>query len=151
MSTIALSGADIININNTLITDLADGDCVKLTFENDIANVKTGKNGNSIYALNETGRQAMAEMRVIRGGASDLFLQGLLNLQMNNFASTVLMIGTFVKQLGDGKGNITSDTYIMSGGIFVRQVDGKMNTDGETDQSVGIYKIKFANSPRALT
>lgn len=151
MATVAMSGQDTIIINNQVIVGLADGNCVELTWDSDISQVKTGKNGNSIYALNETGKQATVKMRVVRGSADDQFLNNLLAQQQANFAGTVLMIGQFVKKLGDGQGNITSDTYIMSGGIFTKQVEAKMNTEGDTDQSVAMYSMKFSNAPRALT
>jgi hypothetical protein len=148
---VALSGSDTININNRVFTDLADGNCVELTFENDIATVKTGKNGNSIYGLNETGKQATAKIRLLRGSSDDKFMQNLLTQQQANFAGTVLLIGQFIKKIGDGLGNITSDTYIMSGGVFIKQVEGKMNVEGETEQSIAIYTIRFTNAPRVLT
>lgn len=151
MGSVALSGADTINLNNQVLADLADGNCVELTFPNDIANVKTGKNGNSIYGLNESGKQCEVKIRVLRASSDDKFLNSLLVQQQNNFAGTVLLIGQFIKKIGDGQGNITSDTYIMSGGVFTKQVEGKMNVEGETEQSVSIYTIKFSNSPRALT
>lgn len=151
MSTIALSGADTIVLNNRTLADLADGDCVALTFPNDIAQVKTGKNGNSIYGLNESGKQCEVKVRVVRGSSDDKFLNGLLVQQQANFAGTVLMIGNFIKKLGDGQGNITSDTYVMSGGVFTKQVEGKMNVEGDTEQSIAIYMIKFSNAPRAIT
>lgn len=151
MSTVAMSGADTIMINNRILSDLADGDCVDITFPNDIAQVKTGKNGNSIYGLNESGKQAEAKLRVIRGSGDDKFLNNLLQQQQVNYAGTVLAIGEFIKKIGDGAGNITSDTYILSGGIFNKQVEGKMNVEGNTDQSIAIYSLKFSNSPRVLT
>lgn len=151
MSTVAMSGSDTININNRVFADLADGDCVTLDFPNDIAQVKTGKNGNSIYGLNETGRQSEVKIRVIRGSSDDKFLNGLLAQQQANFAGFVLMIGQFIKKLGDGAGNIASDTYIMSGGVFTKQVPGKNNVEGDTEQSVSVYTIKFSNSPRVIT
>ena len=151
MSTIALSGSDTININDRVFADLADGDCVKLTFPNEIASVKTGKNGNSIYGLNESGKQADLEIRLIRGSADDKFMNGLLAQQQANFAGFVLMIGEFIKKLGDGAGNISSDTYIVSGGVFTKQVEGKTNVDGDTEQSVSMYTLKFSNSPRVIT
>lgn len=151
MSTVALSGNDSVIINNRIFSDLADGDCVDLTFPTDIAQVKTGKNGNSIYGLNETGKQCELKIRVIRGSSDDKFLNGLLAAQQANFAGTVLMIGQFIKQIGDGSGNVTSDTYIMSGGIFTKQIEGKSNVEGNTDQSIAIYMIKFSNAPRVIT
>jgi len=151
MSSIALSGNDTININNTVLNDLADGNAVEMTFPNDIAQVKTGKNGNSIYGLNETGKQCEVKVRVIRGSSDDKFLNGLLAQQQANFAGTVLLIGQFIKKLGDGLGNITSDTYIMSGGVFTKIPEAKSNVEGDSEQSVSIYTMKFSNSPRVLT
>lgn len=151
MSTIALSGADTININNRIFADLAEGNCVELTFPNDIANVKTGKNGNAIYGLNESGKQCEIKMRLIRGSPDDKFMNNLLSQQQANFSAWPLMIGEFIKKLGDGTGVITSDTYIMSGGIFNKQVEAKTNVEGEPDQSVAMYTMKFSNAPRVIT
>ena len=151
MSTIALSGSDTIIINNRIFANLADGNCVELTFPNEIANVKTGKNGNSIYGLNETGKQAEVKLRLIRGSADDKFMNGLLSAQQANFAGTALIIASFIKKLGDGQGNILSDTYVLSGGIFSKQVEAKTNSDGDSEQSVAMYTLKFSNAPRALT
>lgn len=151
MSVIALSGQDTINIQNQVLTGLADQNCVELTYPNDIANVKTGKNGNSIYGFNESGKQCEAKIRIIRGCPDDKFLLNLLSQQQANFSGTVLLVAQFIKKIGDGQGNITSDTFIMSGGIFTKQPEAKMNVDGETEQSVTIYTIRFSNAPRVLT
>lgn len=151
MNTVTLSGNDSTIIDNVPLTDLADGDCTIITFPNDIANLKTGKNGNSIYGLNESGKQAEMKVRVLRGSADDKRLNAKMVQQEANFAGTILMQGEFVKKLGDGLGNVTSDTYITSGGIFTKRVEAKTNTDGDTEQSVAIYTIKFSNAPRILT
>ncbi len=151
MGVVALSGADTITIDNHVFADLADGNAVELTFPNDIASVKTGKNGNSIYGLNESGKQSEVKMRLVRGSADDKFMNNKLSQQQANFAGTVLMSGQFIKKIGDGQGNITSDTYVMGGGVFTKQVEGKMNVEGETEQSIAIYTMKFTNAPRTLT
>jgi hypothetical protein len=151
MATVALSGNDTIIINNRPITDLADGDVAMLEFPNNVAEVKTGKNGNSIYSLNETGKNSELTLRVIRGSSDDKFLNQLLSNQSTNFAGTVLMIAEFIKRVGDGQGNISNDTYICSGGIFQRLVPAKSNVEGDTGQSVCEYKIKFSNTPRVIT
>lgn len=148
--TVALSGNDTVMINNRIFKDLADGDCAALTFPNDIAQLKTGKNGNAIYGLNESGRQAEFKLRLVRGSADDKFMNNLLVQQQADFAGTILMFGQFVKKLGDGAGNITSDTYIVSGGVFNKEVEAKTNVEGDTEQSVAIYMIKFSNAPRAI-
>lgn len=151
MGSIALSGSDTAVLNNRVLNNLADGNCIELTFPNDISNVKTGKNGNAIYGLNESGKQCELKLRVLRASADDKFLNNLLAQQQANFAGTVLLIGQFIKKLGDGQGNVTSDTYIMSGGVFTKQVEAKSNVEGETEQSIAIYTIRFSNSPRVLT
>ena len=151
MSQVALSGQDTIVLNNYVFTGVADQNYVDLTFPNDIANVKTGKNGNSIYGFNETGKQCEVKIRVLRASQDDQFLNNLLSQQQANFAGTVLLQGSFVKKIGDGQGNITSDTYIMSGGVFTKIPEAKSNAEGETEQSLAIYTIKFTNAPRVIT
>lgn len=150
MSAVALTGSDSVIINNRSLVDLADGDCVTLEFPNDISNVKIGKNGNAIYGLNQMGNLAEVKIRLIRGSSDDNFMNNLLAQQQANFAGTVLMIGEFIKQLGDGAGNITSDTYILGGGVFQKQVGAKQNVEGDTEQSVSIYMIKFSSAPRVI-
>lgn len=151
MSRVALSGNDTVMLNNRILNDLADGDVGVLTFPNDIANLKTGKNGNSIYSLNQTGKQAELKIRVVRGSADDKYLNNLITQQQANFAGTVLIFGEFVKQIGDGQGNISLDTYIMSGGILTKIPEAKSNVEGDTNQSVIEYTVKFSNAPRVIT
>src|ERR1019366_510004 len=104
MVAVAMTGADTITINNQVLADLATGDCAMLKYPNEIASVKTGKNGNSIYGLNESGKQADFEIKVLRGSADDKYLNNLLVQQQANFAGTVLLIGQFIKKVGDGQG-----------------------------------------------
>lgn len=151
MSTIALSGSDTVKINGRNLVDLADGDAAALTYPNNIAEVKTGKNGNAIYGLNETGRQAEFVLRIIRGSADDKFMNNLMANQLNNFAGTILMVGEFVKKIGSGAGAIAGDTYITSGGVFSKLVEAKTNVDGDSEQSVAIYHIKFSKAVRIIT
>ncbi len=151
MSTVAMSGSDTIKINNRILADLADGDFVALTFPNEIAGVKTGKNGNSLFSANETGRQSEVVVRLVRGSADDKFLNNLLAQQVANFAGFILMTGEFVKRIGSGDGVISNDTYINSGGVFSKQVEAKSNAEGDSEQSVAVYTIKFSNSPRVIT
>ena len=150
MSAVALSGNDATTINDRNITDLADGDCVTLDFPNDIAVLKTGKNGNSIYSLNETGKRAEVKIKVLRGSSDDKFFNNLVALQQNNFAGFILLNGEFKKRIGNGQGVILSDTYIMSGGIFTKLTPAKNNVEGDTEQSTVTYTIQFANAPRVI-
>lgn len=150
MASIALSGNDVVKINSKILADFADGDIAVLTFPNELAALKTGKNGNTIYALNETGKQAELVLRLVKGSSDDKYLSSLLSSQKNNFSSFILLNGELVKRLGDGAGNIVSDTYIMSGGVFTKEVEAKSNVEGDTAQSVSTYTIRFSRSPRAI-
>ncbi len=151
MATLALTGSDTMMINNRPLADLADGNCAELTFPNDIASVKTGKNGNSIFGLNEMGKQGELKLRLIRGSADDKFLNSLYAQQQANFSGTILLIGEFIKKLGDGAGNITNDTYISTGGVFSKGIEAKTNVEGEAEQSVAVYTMKFSNVVRVIT
>ena len=150
MGSVSLTGKDSIILNDRPLTDVADGDAVVLTFESNIAELKTGKNGNVIYALNETGRQCSCTIRLIRGSADDKFFNTELSKQKSDFATFLLLYGAFVKRVGDGKGEVTNDTYTLSGGVFIKQPDTKTNVEGDTEQSVTIYEIMFGNAPRTL-
>lgn len=148
--TIAMTGNDTIVLNNRVLTDLASGDCVKLDFPNEIAGVETGKNGNSIFSQNESGRQVNVELRLIRGSDDDRFLNGLLAQQNLNFAGFPLMFGQFIKKIGDGQGNISPDAYNLTGGVFTKLVPAKTNTVGDVEQSLSIYSMRFSNVPRTI-
>lgn len=150
MPNVSMTGSDTIKINGRILADLADGDCAVLTFPNELASVKTGKNGNSIYGLNESGRQSEVVLRVIRGSSDDKFLNSLLASQQNNFAGFILMQGEFTKVVGDGKGNVLTDTYILAGGVFSKATEAKSNVEGDTEQSVAVYTMKFSNAPRVI-
>lgn len=150
MSVVALTGKDVIKINGRLLNDLVDGDCAALTYPNDISVIKTGKNGNSIYAFKYDGNQAELSLRVLRGSPDDKFLNNLLALYKNDPAAFSLLTGEFAKQVGDGAGGITSDIYILSGGVFKKQVEGKENAEGDTEQAISVYSMAFTNAPRSI-
>jgi hypothetical protein len=78
-------------------------------------------------------------------------LNNLLTQQSANFAATNLLFGQFIKKIGDGTGDITNDKYIMSGGVFKRNVDAKDNVEGDPEQNVAVYKMTFAKAIRVLT
>ena len=137
--------------NSWIFANFADGDIAVLDFPNDIASLKTGKNGNSIYGLNETGKQAELKLKLIRGSSDDKYMLNLISQQQANFAGFPLMTGEFVKKIGDGTGKIANDTYITSGGIFTKIPAAKSNVEGDTEQSTVTYTIKFSNAPRILT
>lgn len=151
MPATSLTGKDTIKINGVILRNFGDGDTAKLTFPNELMTVKTGKNGNSIYAANASGLQCNLELRLLRGKDDDKFLLNLLSSQLNSGASFALLSGEFTKNIGDGNGNVTSDIYIMSGGVFASVPEVMENVDGDTNQALTLWKLKFTNAPRAIT
>lgn len=150
MGNVALSGKDTTKLNGRIFNDLVDGDCVILTFPNDLTTRKTGKNGNTIYAFNHTGKQVDVSMRVLRGSSDDKFLNELLGVYKNDPPRFTLLAGEFVKTIGDGSGAVISDIYSMNGGVFAKNIDAKENAEGDTDQSVAVYNFYFSNAPRTI-
>lgn len=148
---VSLTGDDVIQINGRTLVDFGEGDTAVLEFVGDLTNAKTGKDGNSIYGFNNSGRQVTFTMRLLRGGADDAFLNNLFNLYVNSPVSFVLMVGEFIKNIGDGLGNVTQDIYILSGGTFKKGVGAKENADGDTEQAIAVWTLLFTNAPRSLT
>ena len=148
---VCLTGDDSVIINSRIFKDLGDDNVAELTFPNPISSVKTGKNGNSVYAYNSSGKQCDFKIKVLRGSADDKFLNNLLVQQLANFSSFILMNGEFIKQIGDGKGGVANDTYILSGGVFEKIPEAKSNVNGETTQAMTDYVIKFTNGPRIIS
>jgi len=151
MPSFSLTGADTCIIAGINLADVADGDWFTLTFPNTLAEVKTGKSGNSLFASNSMGRQAEATLRLIRGSYDDEAMDSLLQQQLQDFARWELLRGRFVKRVGDGLGNIVRDQYVSSGGVFTHNVDAKSNAEGDTEQSVSVYRFKFSDAQRVLS
>lgn len=148
--TIALTGNDSIIIDGLPLVDLANGDVGTLTFPNDITSATTGKNGNSIIALNETGKIAELSIRVLRGSSDDKTLNSKFKTMEADLPSFTLLTGSIVKRIGDGISGVTEDTYALSGGTFSKRVETTSNVEGDIEQGVSVYNIRFTNSSRNL-
>ena len=146
----SLTGKDTIQIDSRILADLADGDCVTVTFPNDISQSKVSKNGNIIYALNNSGFLAEVSLRIIIGSADDKFLNSRLQEFKNDASIFTLLTGIFSKRSGQGDGELATIVYSMGGGVFRRQVDARDNAEGNTEQGVAIYLMTFGNSSRAV-
>ncbi len=150
MASVSLTGSDVVVINGRIFNDMADGDFAKVDFETDMANMKVSKDGNTIFALNETGRQSRVTLRVLLGSADDVFLNSLLQGMLNDFASFNLLTGSFTKRVGDGAGTIKNVAYNMANGIFRRWPSAKSNAEGDVEQSVAVYEFAFRNQSRTV-
>jgi hypothetical protein len=147
---VAITGDDTLTLGGNTFTDFADNEVSKVEPPNDIVKVKTGKNQNTIYAKDETGNNFNVTLRLLRGSPDDQFLQNQYQAMVGNFAATILLNGTFVKNLGDGAGNISRDIYTLKGGVIVRLPAASENAEGNTDQAVSIWSLKFALGSRAI-
>lgn len=148
-STYALTGKDTIIINDIPLTDFADGDIGNLEIPNNIFAMQTGKDGNTIFALDESGQNATLTVRVLMSSNDDKRLNGLIP-KSDSFAETILMTGAVVKQVGDGQGNVSYNTYTLAGGMIQKKPNIKSNVNGDTTQAVVEYSIMFANGNRSI-
>ena len=142
---VSLNGNDLLVLAEQQLADFGDGDIATFEFPNDVVTVKVGKNGNTIYALNNMGRLCEAVIRVLRGSPDDIFLNDLQQLMLNgDFPSFPLLSGNFTKRIGDGLGNVTNDNYALAGGVFKRMTGAKSNAEGDAEQAISVYPITFA-------
>lgn len=151
MATYSITGSDSLLINERpIVTDLADGSVVEIAYQNDRIGLSTGKNKNTVFADNRTGTNALLTLRIMRGSATDKWLNGLSAQQDKDTVTFSLLQGAFAKRIGDGQGNVSFDTYTLLGGAFQRFPDVQENNQGETEQGVTVYQIIFADCQRAL-
>ena len=149
MSIFSLTGDDSIIINDIPLNDFADGDIGTLSLPNNIFDMQTGKNGNTIFALDESGNNATLTVRVLMSSNDDKRLNGMIP-KSKGFAQSVLATGSVVKQVGDGQGNVSYNTYLLAGGMVQKKPDIKSNVNGDAQQAVVEYIIVFAEANRAI-
>lgn len=150
MSTFSITGADTLTLWDRSFTDFATGDASKIDFPNDLFVMKSGKNGNTIFAKNATGNNGMLEMHLMRGSSDDAFMTQKLAELNQDPPSFILGQGTFVKRLGDGNGTVIRDTYQLTAGCIMKNPATKDNADGDTEQSVSIWTIGFAVAEKGI-
>lgn len=153
---VSLTGNSIIQIGSRggvlrQFADFADGDVGVLDFPNNVVEGKVGKNSNVIFSFNATGKTATLTLRLIRGSADDKYLNSQLADYLADPAGYVLMDGEIVQRSGDGAGNVTNDVYKISAGIVQKFPQVRENVEGDTEASVAIWTLFFANNDRSLT
>ena len=149
MSIFTLTGDDSIIINDIPLNDFADGDIGSLSLPNNIFDMQTGKNGNTIFALDESGNNATLTVRVLMSSNDDKRLNGMIP-KSKGFAQSVLATGSVVKQVGDGQGNVSYNTYLLAGGMVQKKPNVKSNVNGDASQAVIEYVTQFAEANRAI-
>ena len=148
---ISLTGNDTITLNGILLTDLADGDVGHVTFPNEFVTMKPGKNNNTLIAFNAMGQLAELTLRIMRGSYNDQLINSEYRSFTNNPAGYNLINANIVKIIGDGQGNITTDTYSLLGGVPQAIPEVKSNVEGDTEQGVTIWKLRFALGTRQVS
>ncbi|NDK07870.1 hypothetical protein EOM39_01330 [Candidatus Gracilibacteria bacterium] len=146
-----LTGDDTLKINGDIIEDLADGESVVISFPNELFTMEKGKNGNAIYAKNESGSITDMTARVLLGSNNDKTLNSLLLSQKQDFIGSSFIDVEFIKRLGDGAGNVSSVNYFLEGGMFKKEVDTKSSASGDVEQAVAVYTLQFARVKRILS
>lgn len=149
MAVKAITGKDTLTLFDRVINDTADADLTNITFPNDLFTVKTGKNENTLYALNAEGKNCELTLRLVRGSDDDKFMQSKISEMLRDPASFTLATGQLVKRIGNGEGGVTRDVYNLDGGIFTKLVEGKENSDGDIEQAVATYTMRFALATRS--
>ncbi len=147
---VSLTGKDVLQIGTRVLADFADGDVATLDFPNNVVEGKVGKNGNTIYAYNSTGKSSTLTLRLVRGSADDKYLNSELNLYLADTAGYPLLSGEFVKRVGNGE-SVTADVYVLSGGVIQKMPNVKDNVEGDTDTSITEWVVFFGNGERSLT
>ena len=149
MSGFALTGNDTSIIFGRNLTFFGKGDVVKVDYASDFVKVEQGKNGNTIYALDNSGLLAKLTVKVLRGSPDDVFLSGIVAAAQADLPSFELGAGTFVKRIGQGNGQIVYDTYQLGGICPTKLQPASENTDGDAEQAQTMYEFTAAASPRA--
>lgn len=150
MSAFTITAEDTFTVNGIVLSNFADGSVINLTHNNNLMSMVTGKNGSSVYAKNEQGVNASVELRVQRGSYEDRLLHELMSQQEADAVSFKLIQSVFTKHLGDGQGNVLSDTYTLTGGFFVQRPDVFYSTTGDAESGIITYSLQYAKSERTI-
>lgn len=146
----AYTSHDILEIDGEIITALGDGDTATISYPNEVMAMKTGKNGNTVAAHNEMGREADITLRVVKGSYDDKRLNSKLIKWTGRADDFEAITATFTKVIRTDTG-ITNEVTSLKFGIPVKRVETKENVEGDTEQCFSMYTIRFGDSSRALS
>lgn len=133
-----------------VLTDFAAGAVAELSAPNDISSTTTGYNGNSLGAHNEPGRQRELSLRLVKGSSDDKRFNKNYNLWKDRSIRFKPIKMSFTKNVAHEDGSITKDTVDCFFGLPSGQPTQVSNTEGDTEQVISVYMIRFGNSERSL-
>lgn len=144
------TGQDLIEVDGKVINDFANGKCCEVRYPNDIANIETGKDRNSIITLVANGERANMTLRLMIGNNTDQYLSLKLSQFVNGPASYVGITAKLVKMIGDGTGQTKKLTWNLENGVITKNVEGETDTTGDVEQGVAVYNISFTRGTRTI-
>ena len=144
----SLAQSDTLRINNQVISTFANEDCGKLEFPNELVMVDVDKQGNGLLAINQKGLIADLDIRIVMAMSDDTYLNSLLAQQTGG--SPTILSGVLTKNFADQKGNVTSVQMQLNGGAFLRGIPMMLSSVGNIEQTVAVYKFRFANWLRLI-
>lgn len=133
-----------------VLTDFAGGTVAELTAPNELSTTTTGYNGNSLGSHNEPGRQRECTLRIVKGGDDDKRLNASYNLWKNKDSKFKPLSMSFTKHVAHSDSSRTKDTVECFFGLPAGQPTQASNVEGDTEQLVSIYMLRFGNSERSM-
>lgn len=133
-----------------VLSDFADGTVAELNAPNELSTLTTGYNGNSLGSHNEPGRQRELTLRLVKGSSDDKRMNENYNLWKNRDIRFKPFTMTFTKNVAHGTGAATNDKVSCYFGLPTGQPAQVSDMNGNTDQVVSVYTIRFGNSERSM-
>lgn len=150
----AYTSKDIVKVKDYngefILSDLANANVTEITADNELSTVTTGYNGNGLGAHNEPGRQRMATIRLVKASGDDKRFNENYTLWKNRDRRFKPLQISFTKNIAHGDGSETQDTLYCYFGLPSGQPSQAQNTEGDTEQVVSVYTVRFANNDRVL-
>lgn len=143
-----IAQSDSLRLNNQIISTFGQGDCGKITFPNELIMTDVDKQGNGLLALNQKGLIAELEVRLVMAGTDDQYLNSLLAQLLSG--TPTIMTGVFTKNFADQNGNVTSVQVQLNGGSVRKGVDMIISADGNIEQTIAIWPLRFATWSRLI-
>lgn len=144
----SIAQSDTLRLNNQVISTFANEDCGKLDFPNELATVDVDKQGNGLLAINQKGLIADLDLRLVMAAVDDAYLNSLLAQQTGG--TPTIISGVLTKNFADQEGNVTSVQMQLNGGVFLRGVPLMLSAGGNIEQTIAVYKLRFANWQRLI-
>jgi hypothetical protein len=141
-----LTSKDTLVINGAQILDLGDKTVVDIEIPDTLVELTIAKNGNAIFASKKMGQKVRMSIRGLLGGDIHTQFVQTVNQWVANPPATLLWNGSFVKNLGDGLGNIKHVSFVLSGGLPEKLSGLLENVEGDTQQGFAIMPIIWAQA-----